>query len=170
MIIEWSPEEIEILKEIWKKPGTLKQLIGALPGRTASGAAQYGTKIGLPPRGKLSRARYSWVDDLICRQLQRGVALSAKQLAEAIHCNPNQAWRVLKRGHGTKFYVDSWARTDFKGPWTAKWLAGEEDDAPQPRKKTSTERRRKFDLRKRLIASSGNPFAVAMNQVMQEAA
>jgi hypothetical protein len=167
----WTPEEDERVRRAWAAPKTYKDQMGMFPGRTWEAVRAHAKELGLGPKPQRSirgeSPATSVVIDLMCatnRPMTVGQIVSATRVAD------RTVREILKKGHGTTFHVANYVRFGKSRIWQAKWSFGEGDDAAKPKPLSSSEARRNWRARQRQKVNVGNPFAVAMNQVIREAA
>jgi hypothetical protein len=164
---KWSPEEEKIVLAIWFEIGPLKSLGKRLPGRTVESIRQFAARIGLPTdRGSLKSCRFSWVEDAIRRELEKGRPFAAHELAEVTGVSVDRARQVLAKGLKERSYhVDKWVRRSVHGQWAAAYLLGDGKDAPRPAAKTKAKTAHDCYWRKKGAPSKANPFAAALGLV-----
>lgn len=85
--------------------------------------------------------------------------------------------RARKKGQPKRIYISKWLVAPEVKMQTRLWMAGNKPDAPKPSyskraagNRSDQRRRAGEKMIARLKAHAGNPFAIAMNQILQEAA
>lgn len=167
----WTPEENALLAELRKGMGPMKVLAAKIPGRTVTACVVHATKVGMGARHHSQYAqRLSWVDGLVADALKANPGRTTRELVEITRTSYAGCHRALTEGHGARYHISGWTRFRSTQKWTAKWSLGEGEDVPKPRRLTGAESKRRCKEFKKLKEQATNPFAVAMNQVLREAA
>lgn len=175
--IPWTTKEEKSLAEVWVNGKPLKQFMHLFhPGRTYDGVLKHGQHIGLGPRPNAPRCTYSAVWESVEAILKTGARLTCMELAEKTGFSARQIRDQMEMRHGNEdertVHIATWVRAGESYKWVQVWANGNGPDCPKPKAVSTKEmRRRKRERVKVRVASKPvNPFAVAMNQVMQEAA
>lgn len=171
--VAWTPAEDELLRLVWSGKGSLKSNLHRIPGRTWRGCLVRARTIGLNARTAKQRAStYSWVDEEVERILSNKGALTVRQISEQTTASRVAIQQALRRNHHKKYHIEGWTRTrpNGVGSWWPKWAIGADDDVPKPKKKSPAQVTREWRAKQKIKAGEYNPFAIAMNQVIQEAA
>jgi hypothetical protein len=167
----WTDEENAKLISLRERMGSMKELSTLIPGRTPTACITHATKIGLGARDhKLYATRYSYVDALVADLLKKTPGKTVREIAEITRTSYAGCYRAITTGHGPRYHICGWVRYRSTQKWTAKWALGEGEDVPKPRRLTDAEAKRRRGQFQKLKAQANNPFATAMNQVMQEIA
>jgi len=167
----WTDEENAKLVALRERMGSMKELAALLPGRTPTACIVHATKIGLGARDhKLYAPRFSYVDTLVANLLKKTPGKTVSEIAEITGTSYPGCHRAIMAGHGPRYHICGWVRYRSTQKWTAKWAFGEGEDVPKPRRLTDAEAKRRRKEFEKLKAQASNPFAIAMNQVLQEAA
>jgi hypothetical protein len=169
----WTAEEDAILRQIWATKGSLKSRLHLLPGRSWRAALVRAATIGLKGRDPKHRADcYSWVEQEIDRILSNGGALTVRQIADRTTASYVAVQQALRRQRSKKYHVEGWTRTRVTGTgsWWPKWAIGADEDVPKPKSKPHAQVAREWRAKKKIKEGEFNPFAIAMNQVIREAA
>lgn len=168
---KWTEEENLLLAELRQGMGSMKQLSAKIPGRTANACIVHATKTGMGRRHHTQYAtRFSWVDVLVADALKKHPGRTVRELAEITATSYPGCHRALTDGHGKRYHISGWTRFRSTQKWTAKWSIGEGEDVPKPRRLTGAESKRRQKEFRKLKEQTSNPFAIAMNQVLREAA
>jgi hypothetical protein len=167
----WTPEEDERVRRAWAAPRTYKAQMGMFPGRTHEAVKARALNLGLGPKPNKSVRSESPATTVITDYLIKSARpVTIWQIIEQTKCAERTVREILNRGRGERFYVAGYVRLGKSTLWQPKWAYGTEEDAVKPRRMTTAEASRSCRLRKRLTSGAGNPFAIAMNQIMRVAA
>jgi hypothetical protein len=162
----WTPEEDAVLREVWMGEKALRFSLDLFPGRTFVAVKMRGQRLGLPDRNEfMDTKKSSWVECRLDQELAKHVDASAEEIAKYGSLNQSSLRIVLRKGHGTKYFISSWQKRANGGDWTARWALGAKPDAERPRPQTNTEIHRRFRARQKLKKGNYNPFAAALGLV-----
>ncbi|WOD19819.1 hypothetical protein [Paraburkholderia kirstenboschensis] len=163
----WTPEEVRILKKIWRGNESIKAAVARLlPHRGYLAARGEAQRLGISGcKARTGRTGYSWVARACEEILQDGQRLSIIQLAERTGASRNAVHKALVKLHGGKFRVGEWARFSTFGCNAGLWELGSGPDAPRPPRKSASRANREAKERRMIRAGQGNPFFSIMNQV-----
>jgi hypothetical protein len=168
---KWSDEDNLRLAELRKGKGSMKELVSKFPGRSVTGLITHSTKLGLGARDhKLYATHFSWVEEMLVQVMKKHPGKTNRELSELFEASWQGIARVLAAGHGTKFHISGWTRYRANQRWIARWSLGEGEDAPKPQKLTYAECHRRAKERAKIKENAGNPFGVAIHQILKEAA
>lgn len=164
---KWTREEEEILKNIWGKPGPIKYMRDALPGRPVEGIFSVARKLGLPTvRGGLKYQKKSMLKVAIEIELKKGTPLNSRYLSKLTGGHDAQIRKILSTGHKNgEYHIVSWSKLNVYGPPAPMWLMGKAIDAPRPQAKGKAKACRESRQRRSGVTTIGNPFAAAAGLV-----
>lgn len=164
---DFSAAEKRILREIKASGKTVKSQLHLLPGRTFYGVERAISNL----KGTKKRGETSWIWPAVVSLLKETPDLTSAEISEHIGCTKRQVQAFIKTkgvGPDRSIYVSSWQRRP--GAFIRRWSFGDAEDAPKPAVKTPEEELRAARLRHHMRRVRSSPFAVAMNQIMREAA
>jgi hypothetical protein len=163
----WTPEEIRVLKKIWRGDESIKAAVARLlPHRGYLAARGEAQRLGISgSKARTGRTGYSWVARACEEILQDGQRLSIIQLAERTGASRNAVHKALVKLQGTKFRVAEWVRFSTFGDLAGLWELGSGPDAPRPARKSAAVANRESRERRMIRAGQGNPFFSLMKQV-----
>lgn len=163
----WSPEEIRVLKKIWRGDESIKAAVARLlPHRGYLAARGEAQRLGISGRkARTGRTGYSWVARACEEILQDGQRLSIVQLAERTGASNNAVHKALSKQQGSKFRVGEWVRLSTFGDLAGLWELGSGPDAARPPRKSAAVANRESRERRMIRAGQGNPFFSIMKQV-----
>lgn len=163
----WSPEEVRILKKIWRGSESIKVGVARfLPHRGYLAAKGEAQRLGISGcKGRSGRTGYSWIARACEDALQDGARLTVIQLADRLGASRSAVHKALLRQHGTKFRVGDWVRFSTFGDLAGLWEVGVGPDAERPPRKTASVSNRDSRERRMIRAGQGNPFFSLINQV-----
>ncbi|MBR8182122.1 hypothetical protein KDW54_06890 [Burkholderia ambifaria] len=156
----WSAEEMDIVRDIYSKPGSVKAQLHRLPGRSWRAVLDQACRMGMEARDPKDYAKgYAWVDDEIERVLKDGVTLSAKHISERCSAAYQSILERLRKGRGTLYHVARWNRNRATGTgsFEAIWTLGAGEDAPKPYT-SNHERHLRYKRKKKEGLAMGNPW------------
>lgn len=166
MATKWSDWERAILHDIWITPGSIKEQMHRLEGRSWMAIKHQARNEGLPARGGAMRCcKYSWCEEAIQNALKAGRPLTSLQIAEMTPASRQSITALLRKGHGTKYYIAGWTRTRAHGDWYPKWLLGCEEDVGKPKNKTRSLASIEWRRRKQRLEKGFSPFDALIQQV-----
>lgn len=160
----YTEAEKRILREIKFSGKTVKSQMHRMPGRTLWGVERAISAL----RGKKKRGCTSWIWTSILSLLKDESELTTKEIAEHIGCTTRQVARLLTANHAEEnhtVYISDW-QTRAGAP-IAKWAHGNQQHAPRPIPYSAEEELSRSRERRRANNVRSNPFAVAMNQIME---
>lgn len=164
---DWSPEEIEILRKIWRGNKSIKALVrDLLPNRTYDSARAAAKRNGFARSsrfGTRGRTGYSWILRALETALSDDEPMTVKQLAAEVGTTVGAVGIVLKRHHGTTFRIGGWTRNGVHV--SARWELGKLPDEPRPAPRTALECARTYRQRRAVRAGVINPFSTLIHQV-----
>lgn len=163
----WTPEEDELLRSIWSKPGTLKDAARLFEGRSGKSLELHGVNtLGLPRlRGSLRATRHSWVKKEMNRVLSETAYLTTHEISVLICASEKRINLIFRDGKANgEYHIAAWAKRSTQGEYAACYALGAGKDAPKPIAKTHAEceRARYYRVKK---SAKGNPFAAAAGLV-----
>lgn len=163
----WTPEEVRVLKKIWRGDESIKAAVARLlPHRGYIAARGEAQRLGISgSKARTGRSGYSWVARACESILQDGQRLSIIQLAERTGASRNAVYKAIVKLHGTKFRVGEWVHLSTHGNFTGLWELGSGPDAVRPARKSASMSNRDLRERRMIRAGQGNPFFSIMNQV-----
>jgi hypothetical protein len=135
MAKRWSPEEKEIVREIWRGTEPVKSAMHRLPGRTSKQIDDQAQRLGLDPKPKVS---LGW--GRIKAVLADGVARTTNELAALAFLSAQQTKDILFRAmEGNEAHIHSWPLPEAGGMRQAKYRLGAGVSAPKPEPLTKRE-------------------------------
>jgi hypothetical protein len=163
----WTPEEVRILKKIWRGDESIKAAVARLlPHRGYLAARGEAQRLGISGcKARTGRTGYSWVARACEELLQDGQRLSVIQLADRTGASRSSVYKAIVKLQGTKFRVGEWVRFSTHGDFAALWELGSGPDAPRPARKSAVIANREARERRLIRAGQGNPFFSVMQQV-----
>lgn len=162
----WTPEEDAMVREVWQMEGALKWHMEKFPGRTVNAVRFRGHReLGLPHRTNLRASKYSWVQEVVEAEFAKGFTGTVHEMADATTASHQRVRELIKRGHGTKYYICDWKRRTNGCDWTPVWAAGTEQDAQKPAAKRGREVSVKYRRNKKIREGKVDPFAILVSQV-----
>ena len=161
--VPWTPEEDEILREIWMAPLTVKAGLHRLPGRSYEGAKQRAKRLGYGAKVASAVGTRSYALRALIAMLD-GVSMTAKEIAAATGMDEGNIYDTLMRWRGVEFRISAWERVD-RHHFARKWTLGAEEDAPKPAPREMKELHKNYRERKRIAKGIFNPFAAAAGMI-----
>ncbi|MFP4895604.1 hypothetical protein [Paraburkholderia sp. EG304] len=163
----WSPEEIRLLKKIWRGNESIKAAVARLlPHRGYLAARAEAQRLGISGcKARTGRTGYSWVARACADVLQDGQRLTIDQLSERTGASCSAVDKALRKERGITFRVGEWARLATYGDHAGLWELGGGPDAPRPPRKASSVANRDAQERRMIRAGQGNPFFSLIKQV-----
>lgn len=175
----WTTTEDERLRQAWASEKLVKEFVGEFPGRSIASLVARMAVLGISTRPEgFKRPVRSNIWLVIEKILKDGEKLTTRDITNRIGCTYRHAWDLLT----DKFHADEpqihiahWRRArpgSARSVWVEVWAYGEGPSPRRPKPPTATEHGRQYRIRARSRAGliERNPFAVAMNQIMQGAA
>lgn len=162
----WTEQEDEVLRQVWKMEGALKWHMDKFPGRTINGVRFRGMKeLGLPKRTHLRASKYSWVQEVVEQAFSDGFIGTVQEIADKTTASHQRVREIVKRGHGTKYYISDWKRRTNGCDWTPVWSPGTQQDEPKPEARPTKEISVRYRANKKIKEGKANPFAGLISQV-----
>lgn len=162
---DWTPEQEQLLRDIWPTGESIKRHIKALGDRSYTKIISHAKKIlKLPPRPKTARGRLAYAWPIIKAELERGPGSAPDLIARtglslAAVCN---RLREANAGPDGDIHIIGWRKKHHGGKPTAIYAIGPGENAPVPAPFTAAEKCLKQRTRK---AGAANPFLVAAGSV-----
>jgi hypothetical protein len=164
----WSQEDLANLKKVWASGETIKSQMHLFPGRSPI-AVRCAARVHKLPKKK--RGFISWVRPAVLEKLRRAPGLTATELRISIGCSyaaVKQILDMMRVAPKKRVRVSGWRRAGSL--WVECWSLGTAADLPKPPRQSPADRRRIDRVRHQRASNSFNPFATAIQQVVQEAA
>jgi len=135
MAKRWSPEEEEIVREIWCGTEQVKSVMHRLPGRSEKQIACHANRMGLEPKPRVS---LGWLR--IKAVLADGKPRTAIELGKLACLSTQQTRIILFRAKDDReAYIASWMRSDAGGMSHAEYALGAGTSIPKPKPLTKKE-------------------------------
>lgn len=175
--IPWTPQQDRNLKSIWHSGKRIKENMRLFGEHTYAAVITHAYEIGLGKRKNCPRGQTPIAQKLMLRELAKMPA-NRFRLADIMQLDPATTHKRLRLLHKAgAVHISGWERRRAYSAMVPIFKVGKGIDAPKPPKLTSAEkeRRRRAEIkRKRIVCGevvqNVNPFSVAMNQVIGEAA
>lgn len=173
----WTAEEDARLRKIWVSPGRIKSYMHEFPRHSLGALISHASELDLGRRPTRGRGGDTASTKIVMQLIKEGPRTAAAIVAIS-HLDPSTVHKALneKRKAGA-IHVSGWERSRRTLREMAVFKVGKGKDAPKlgPIPNAVKERRYTEARRMRLVQDGTapahvNPFATAMQNVMQEAA
>jgi hypothetical protein len=155
----YSPEEDEIVRQIWRSEETIKIGLRRLPGRTYSAIKERARFLKLGPKTRSPRGIQGWIRQAIIQALTDNPALTAKELSERVGAVEKSVTTVLNHRHGKDFYISAWGKVGASN-YARRWSLGTKRDAVKPARLTTKEVSARKYAARGIRVGRINPFAI----------
>jgi len=166
----WTRKQDAALRDIWHSGKRIKENMHLFGEHSYAAVITHASEIGLGKRINCPRGASPASPQIILRLLAERGPLNRFTAAALLGVDDSNTHKHIKRLHkaGAVHIVD-WKRRKPSSAYVPVFAAGPGSDVPKPAKLTSAQKEaRRRAVRKQAVIC--NPFAAAMNQIMQEAA
>lgn len=175
--IPWTQWQDRELRKIWHSGKRIKENMHLFGEHSYAAVLTRANDIGLGKRKNCPRGQAPIAEKLMLRQLEK-MDTNRFRLANLLQLHPATTHKHLNALHKAgKAHICRWERTTPYSAFVPVYKAGKGIDAPKPARLSGAEkeRRRRAEMKRRRVVSGDivqnvNPFAIAMNQVISEAA
>lgn len=175
--IPWTQWQDRELRKIWHSGKRIKENMHLFGDHSYAAVITHAYELGLGKRQNCPRGQAPIAEKLMMRQLAKMPANRFK-LAHIMQLDPATTHKRLLLLHKAgQVHISGWERRFAYSALVPIFKAGKGADAPKPAKptKAENERKRRAEIKRKRIVSGDivqnvNPFAIAMNQVISEAA